>query len=42
MSVNEVLHSLEPIEVVWTVPAEQEDASDPQAVEIFRPEPVSA
>jgi hypothetical protein len=33
LSVNEVLHSFEPIEVVWSVPAEQEDPNDPQAVE---------
>ncbi|HOX55784.1 MAG TPA: hypothetical protein P5205_09180 [Candidatus Paceibacterota bacterium] len=37
MSVDEVLHSPEPIEVVWTVPAEQQDADDPQAVENARP-----
>ena len=42
MSMNEVLQNPEPIEVVWSVPANQVDASDPQAVEIFRPEPVSA
>jgi len=36
LSVNEVLHSFEPIEVVWNVPAEQEDPSDPQAVENLR------
>jgi hypothetical protein len=38
MSVSEVLHSPEPLEVVWTVPAEQEDPSDPQALESLRPE----
>ncbi len=37
MSVNEVLHSLEPIEVAWTVPVEQPDPSDPQAAEHLRP-----
>ena len=42
MSMNEVLQNPDPIEVVWTVPANQEDPSDPQAVEIFRPEPISA
>ena len=38
MSVNEVLHSSEPLEVVWTVPTEQEDPSDPQALESLRPD----
>ena len=37
LSVSEVLHSLELLEVVWTVPAEQEDPSNPQAVESLRP-----
>jgi hypothetical protein len=37
MSVKEVLQSSEPLEVVWTVPAKQEDPSDPQAVESLRP-----
>jgi hypothetical protein len=37
-SVNEVLQSPEPIEVVWSVPAHQEDPDDPQAVEDVRPE----
>jgi hypothetical protein len=37
MSVKEVLHSGEPIEVVWSVPAEQEDPDNPQAVENLRP-----
>jgi hypothetical protein len=37
MSVQEVLHSPEPLELVWTVPAEQEDPSDPQALESLRP-----
>ena len=31
------LHSPEPIEVVWSVPTEQENPSDPQAVENLRP-----
>jgi hypothetical protein len=33
LSVTDVLASPEPIEVVWAVPAEQEDPDDPQAVE---------
>lgn len=37
MSANEVLYSPEPVEVVWTVPAEQDDPSDPQAAENLRP-----
>jgi hypothetical protein len=37
MSAPEVLHSPEPIEVLWTVPAEQEDPNDPQAAEHLRP-----
>jgi hypothetical protein len=37
-SVNEVLRTPEPIEVVWSVPAEQEDPNDPQAAEDLRPE----
>jgi len=37
MSVSEVLHSLEPLEVVWTVPGEQEDPNELQAVESLRP-----
>ena len=37
MSVKEVLQSPEPLEVVWTVPAEQEDPNEPQAVESLRP-----
>ena len=36
LSVNEVLQSPEPLELVWTVPAEQESPSDPQAVEHLR------
>ena len=42
MSINEVLQNPDPIEVVWTVPAHQEDLSDAQAVEDSRPEPSSA
>ena len=42
MNINEVLQNPDPIEVVWTVPANQEDLSDAQAVEVIRPEPVSA
>jgi hypothetical protein len=38
MSVNEVLQSPDPIEVVWTVPAHQENPDDPQAMEDVRPE----
>jgi len=37
MSVSEVLHSHEPIEVAWSVPAEQADPLDPQAVQHLRP-----
>jgi hypothetical protein len=37
MSLAEVLESSEPIEVVWTVPAEQGNPSDPQAFENTRP-----
>jgi hypothetical protein len=37
MSAAEVLQSRVPLEVVWTVPAEQQDADDPQAVESLRP-----
>ena len=38
MSVNEVLQSPDPIEVVWTVPAHQVNPSEPEAVEDVRPE----
>ncbi len=37
MSVAEVLRSPEPLDIVWTVPAEQEDALNPQVVESMRP-----
>jgi hypothetical protein len=37
MSANEVLHSPEPLDVVWTVPAKQDNPSEPQAVENLRP-----
>ncbi len=37
LSVKEVLHSLDPVEVVWTVPNQQANPSDPQAVELLRP-----
>ena len=37
MSVKEILQSPEPLEVVWTVPADQEDPNDPQALESLRP-----
>lgn len=37
MSVNEVLQSAEPLEVVWTVPAEQENPEEPEALESLRP-----
>jgi hypothetical protein len=37
MSAPEILHSPDPIEVLWTVPAEQEDPNDPQAAEHIRP-----
>jgi len=36
-SVSELLHGQDPIEVLWTVPAAQEDPSDPQALESVRP-----
>jgi hypothetical protein len=42
MSVKEVLQSSEPLEVVWTVPAEQEDPGDPQALESLKPESPAA
>ena len=38
MSIHEVLHSPEPMEVVWTVPAEQANPDDLQALETPRPE----
>jgi hypothetical protein len=38
LSVPDLLAIPEPIEVVWTVPAEQEDPEDPQAAEHLRPE----
>ncbi len=37
LSTTEVLQSPDPIEVVWTVPAQQEKPDDPQAVENLRP-----
>ena len=37
LSVKEALESREPLEVVWTVPAEQNDPADPQALESTRP-----
>lgn len=37
MSVPEVLQSPDAMELVWMVPAEQQDPADPQAVEIPRP-----
>jgi hypothetical protein len=37
LSTNEVLQSPEPLELAWTVPAEHEHSSDPQAVEHLRP-----
>ncbi len=36
-STKQVLASHEPIEVIWTVPVEQTDPADPQAVETSRP-----
>ena len=36
MSVRDVLASSEPIEVLWSVPTEQEDPDDPQAAEYAR------
>jgi hypothetical protein len=38
LSVNEILQSPDALELVWTVPAKQEDPSDPQAVVHRRPE----
>jgi hypothetical protein len=37
LSAHEVLQSPDPLELVWTVPAEQENPSDPQVVETLRP-----
>ena len=37
VSVNELLKSPEPLELVWTVPEEQENPNDPQALESARP-----
>ncbi|MGA2658368.1 MAG: hypothetical protein ABSH34_12750 [Verrucomicrobiota bacterium] len=37
MSVKEVLHSQDPIEVLWTVPAAQENSDDPRIIESIRP-----
>ena len=37
VSVNEAVQSPDPLEVVWTVPAEQGDPNAPQALEITRP-----
>ncbi len=37
LSVKEALHSQDPIEVLWTVPAAQDNANDPQAIESIRP-----
>ena len=37
LSASEVLQSPDPLEVVWTVPAEQENPDDPQAFEHLRP-----
>lgn len=39
LSVNEALQSPDAIDVIWTVPVEQEDPSEPQAAEDLRPEP---
>lgn len=38
LSAPDLLAAPDPIEVVWTVPAEQEDPGDPQGVENVRPE----
>ena len=38
LSVNEVLQSPEPLERIWSVPAEQEHSIDPQALEHLRPD----
>jgi hypothetical protein len=37
MSVKELLHSQDPIEVLWTVPAAQENSNDPRITESIRP-----
>jgi hypothetical protein len=37
VSVSEVLHSPEPLELIWTVPADQENPDEPQALEHPRP-----
>ena len=42
LSAHEVLQSPEPLELVWTIPAEQEDPNDPQAVENPRPDNAGA
>lgn len=38
LSTKEALESSEPLEVVWTVPVEQPNPSDPQALESTRPD----
>ena len=42
LSASEVLQNTDPIEVIWTVPAEQENPDDPQAVENLRPDSTAA
>jgi hypothetical protein len=37
MSIKELLQSPEPVEVIWTAPAEQDNPADPRAVEHNRP-----
>jgi hypothetical protein len=37
MSVHELLHSQDPIEVLWTVPAAQENSNDPRVIESLWP-----
>ncbi|HXP61312.1 MAG TPA: hypothetical protein VN829_12525 [Dongiaceae bacterium] len=38
LSAKELLQSQDPIEVLWTVPAEQENSENPQTTESIRPE----
>jgi hypothetical protein len=37
LSASEILQNTDPVEVMWTVPAEQENPNDPQAMEDLRP-----
>jgi hypothetical protein len=42
LTVQEVLNSLEPLEIVWSVPEQQPNPIDPQGVESLRPDSLSA